>query len=51
MLVGFFLIILGALFILDNLHLLHGRVWDFAWPMLIICFGISMIVKRTANKD
>ena len=47
MFVGLFLIILGSLFILDNLNLLAGRVWDFAWPLFIICFGVSIIYQRT----
>jgi len=49
MLAGMFFVILGALFIFDNLGLLNGRVWDFAWPMLIICLGVSMIVKHTGR--
>lgn len=42
---GVFLVALGILFLLDNLGIFRGDIWDWAWPILIICIGIGIILK------
>ena len=42
---GAFLVILGALFILDNLRLVDaGSLWDY-WPLLLIIPGIARLIQ------
>ncbi|HWZ85591.1 MAG TPA: DUF5668 domain-containing protein [Thermoanaerobaculia bacterium] len=42
---GGFLILLGALFILDNLHMIDaGRVWDY-WPLFLIAPGLARLLQ------
>ena len=48
--VGVFFIIIGALFLMSNLHLFHWRDWwDISWdylvPVLLIGAGILFLVK------
>lgn len=40
------LIGLGLLFLLGQLDLFSGRVFEFAWPLLLIGLGAWMIVRR-----
>lgn len=40
------LIGLGVLFLLGQLDLFSGRVFEFAWPLLLIGLGAWMIVRR-----
>ena len=42
---GIFLTCLGILYLLRNTGIIYGDVWDWAWPILLICIGIGMIVK------
>ncbi len=46
MLVGIFLICLGALFILSNLGLLYGGVSRYILPILLIAMGVSIVFKK-----
>jgi len=39
---GLVLIVVGALFLLNNLGMLPYRVWDF-WPILLLLAGLSMV--------
>ncbi len=45
--VGYFLIALGLLFVLDNFHILRGDVWEYAWPLILILLGASMVINRS----
>jgi len=40
------LIALGILFLLAQLDIFHGRLLEFAWPVLLIALGIWLIVRR-----
>jgi TM2 domain-containing membrane protein YozV len=40
------LIALGSLFLLGQLDLFHGRLFEFAWPVLLIALGVWLIVRR-----
>jgi hypothetical protein len=46
MLVGIFLICLGALFILNNLGFLYGGVGRYILPILLIALGASIMLKK-----
>lgn len=43
---GVLLIIMGVLMLLDQLGVLHGDMWDYFWPTVIIAIGVSMIFKH-----
>ena len=49
MLIGIFLICLGALFILSNLGLLYGGVARYILPILLIAIGGSIVIKKIAG--
>jgi len=40
------LIALGLLFLLGQLDLFHGRLIEFAWPLLLIGVGVWLVVRR-----
>ncbi len=42
---GIFLVALGIIYLLKNAGIIHGGIWDWAWPILIICIGIDMMIK------
>jgi len=41
---GIVLVIIGALLLLNELHIIHWSFWGFIWPVLIIAVGVKMIV-------
>jgi predicted membrane protein len=43
---GMFLILLGAIFLLDNMNVFTFDVWDIFWPLVIILIGVRFITKR-----
>jgi hypothetical protein len=43
------LIALGVLFLLGQLDIFHGRLFEFAWPVLLIALGVWLIVRRMGN--
>lgn len=40
-----FFILLGALFLLQNLDVLRYDVWHYAWPVVIILLGLWLILR------
>jgi hypothetical protein len=40
---GTILVIFGLAFLLKNLGFISGGVWDIAWPLLVIVFGVSLL--------
>lgn len=44
MLLGIFLVVLGGLFLLENMGLLPSGVWGFFWPLVIIVLGLRLIM-------
>ncbi len=46
MFIGFILIALGVLFLLQNIGVLNEATWGIVWPILIIALGLSMVFKR-----
>jgi len=49
--VGFFLVCVGILILLNNMGLLRGDVWGYVWPVFFIMLGFSMIIKRLKNRE
>lgn len=45
MLVGIAIIVIGIVFLLQNMGLISVSVWQVIWPLLIILLGVSMITK------
>src|SRR5262252_7224656 len=46
---GLALVALGAIFILDNLHLIYaGRLWDY-WPVLMIVPGLARLLQPSRS--
>jgi len=43
--IGIFLICLGTLYLLRNLHIIYGDIWNWAWPLLLICIGLGIMFK------
>ncbi len=43
---GFFLIIIGVIFLLKNLGFISADAWDILWPILLTTLGISFVVRR-----
>jgi hypothetical protein len=52
---GLILIALGVLFLLKNLGIISGSVWDIFWPILLIVLGLEILIstlrKRKFFKD
>ncbi len=46
MVFGFVILALGVLFLLRNLGVVRGDIWDFLWPIAIIALGISILFKK-----
>ena len=40
------IIVIGAVFLLQNLGIISSNVWSIIWPALLIIAGISMICKN-----
>jgi hypothetical protein len=48
MFIGIALIVIGVVFLLQNLGLVSSDAWQIIWPTLIIIFGLCMM-SRTAS--
>jgi hypothetical protein len=42
---GIFLLALGVLYLLRNMGIIYGDIWDWIWPIALICLGVSIILK------
>lgn len=43
---GIVLIVVGVVFLLQNLGYVTGEVWNVIWPAFIVLLGISMLLKK-----
>jgi len=43
------LIILGLIFLLENLNLIPMVNWSIVWPILMICAGLYMMKKKCGD--
>jgi len=45
------LIALGVMFLLGQLDLFHGRMFEYTWPVLLIGLGIWLVIRRLAESQ
>jgi len=45
------LIGLGILFLLGQLDVFHGRLMEFAWPILLIALGLWLMIRRLGDSQ
>lgn len=45
------LIALGLLFLMGQLDLFNGRLFEFTWPVLLIAVGVWLIVRRLGDSQ
>jgi len=45
------LVAAGVLFLLDNLGWLPGNAWNWIWPIVLIAFGLSLLLRRGAGPE
>jgi hypothetical protein len=45
------LIGLGLLFLMGQLDLFGGRVFEFTWPLLLIGLGVWLVVRRMGESQ
>ena len=45
------LIGLGLMFFLGQFDIFHGRLMDFAWPLLLIALGVWLMVRRIEDSQ
>ncbi len=43
---GTTLIIIGSFFLLKNLGLISGSLWNIVWPSLIIILGLKSVLRK-----
>ena len=49
MIFGIALVVVGAVFLLQNLGYISASAWGIIWPVIIIAVGLSMICKKTGH--
>lgn len=48
---GFIILIVGVVFLLENLGIISGGVWTILWPCLVIAVGLGIVWKRKKRED
>lgn len=43
---GIALVVIGLVFLLQNLGFISNNIWDIIWPSLIILLGVSILMKE-----
>lgn len=46
MFIGTIIVLMGVLFLLQNLHIITGDFWEVIWPLFIVAAGLSMIFRH-----
>jgi hypothetical protein len=49
MIFGIALVVVGLIFILQNMGYISASSWGIIWPALLIIVGISMICKKSGH--
>ena len=49
MFIGIALIVIGVVFLLQNLGLISSSAWQIVWPTLIIIFGLCMMSRGASG--
>ncbi|MBT4516923.1 MAG: hypothetical protein HOC78_03425 [Candidatus Komeilibacteria bacterium] len=42
---GLILVILGILFLFEEMDIIQGDFWGYFWPVILIVLGLNMIKK------
>jgi len=50
MFVGILILLIGALYLLKNLGVIHGSFWSWFIPIVLIAIGLSMIFRGPRKK-
>ncbi len=50
MFAGLLLVIVGVVFLLENLGYISGNVWDVIWPLIVIIAGLSLLLRQGSIK-
>lgn len=50
MIFGFLIVLIGAIFLLENLGFITIDTWEVIWPVALILIGVSIILK-SFSKD
>ena len=48
---GITLIVVGVVFLLDNVGFLSHEAWDIIWPVVIIVIGVFMTLKKPDMRE
>ena len=51
MFVGIVLLVIGALMVLDKMHIISGSAWDYILPVALIALGIDFLFKHKKKKQ
>ena len=43
------IIVLGVIFLLQNLNILPPGFWGYIWPIILIAVGLAMLNRRSGN--
>jgi predicted membrane protein len=49
MLAPWLLIIIGVIFLLENLNLIPAIKWSIVWPIILILAGVYMLKKKSGD--
>ena len=49
MMMPWLLIIVGLIFLLENLNLIPGLNWSVIWPVILILTGLYLMKKKGGN--
>ncbi len=49
MIMPWLLVIIGLIFLLENLNLIPDFRWPVIWPVILILAGLYMVKKRSGN--
>lgn len=47
---GLIIVLIGVIFLLQNLGVITGDAWNYIWPAIIILIGLSMLFRPWRSK-
>jgi hypothetical protein len=45
---GIAIVLIGVVFLLQNLGFISASIWQVIWPIMIILFGFSILFKKSS---
>ncbi len=45
MFIGALLLLMGVLMLLQRAGVIHGTIWDYFWPAVVIAIGLHLVLK------